>query len=290
MYLRQIWHVAVSQFRKLNFMLNSFLTSALKSPLQSILQGGGSTLWTPSDISSANIVYQGDASKLTGTGNIAQLDDLSGNDNHATQATTANQGEVGVRTLNSLNLLTARSGSKHYDVANTPTARAIYSVINTVSTSGTTILVLGGNSTRTAEFFIRGTATSDISFDGDGTQTGKYSLNGEAFSANAENHTTTDAPQLGGNILSGVFSSDVSVSTFLNRSVFTSDATGHDLGELIITDAELSTEDQQKLEGYYAHKWGLTALLPENHPYKYDGSLFGYPNGTVGNETGSGTG
>jgi hypothetical protein len=30
----------------------------------------------------------------------------------------------------------------------------------------------------------------------------------------------------------------------------------------------LSTTDRQKLEGYLAHKWGLAANLPADHPYK----------------------
>ena len=32
--------------------------------------------------------------------------------------------------------------------------------------------------------------------------------------------------------------------------------------------AAMSLDDRQKLEGYLAHKWGLTASLPSDHPYK----------------------
>jgi hypothetical protein len=38
--------------------------------------------------------------------------------------------------------------------------------------------------------------------------------------------------------------------------------------EIIITASELSTGDRQKVEGYLAHKWGMTANLPSDHPYK----------------------
>jgi hypothetical protein len=44
---------------------------------------------------------------------------------------------------------------------------------------------------------------------------------------------------------------------------------GGDIGELIVCAGELSTADRQKLEGYAAHKWGLTAGLPSDHPYKF---------------------
>ena len=40
------------------------------------------------------------------------------------------------------------------------------------------------------------------------------------------------------------------------------------LGEVIVTDATVSTADRQKIEGYLAHKWGMTDLLPSDHPYK----------------------
>jgi len=41
-----------------------------------------------------------------------------------------------------------------------------------------------------------------------------------------------------------------------------------EIAEKIITTVDLSTADRQKLEGYLAHKWGLVANLPSNHPYK----------------------
>jgi len=40
------------------------------------------------------------------------------------------------------------------------------------------------------------------------------------------------------------------------------------IAEAILINGILSTEDRQKVEGYLAHKWGLTANLPVNHPYK----------------------
>jgi hypothetical protein len=38
--------------------------------------------------------------------------------------------------------------------------------------------------------------------------------------------------------------------------------------EIIVSSTLLSTLDRQKLEGYLAHKWGLAANLPSDHPYK----------------------
>lgn len=38
--------------------------------------------------------------------------------------------------------------------------------------------------------------------------------------------------------------------------------------DLFIYGAALGTDDRQKNEGYLAHKWGYTSLLPSGHPYK----------------------
>jgi len=41
-----------------------------------------------------------------------------------------------------------------------------------------------------------------------------------------------------------------------------------DIAEIVIYDSSLSTSDRESVEGYLAHKWGLTASLPSSHPYK----------------------
>jgi hypothetical protein len=41
-----------------------------------------------------------------------------------------------------------------------------------------------------------------------------------------------------------------------------------EVAEFIMVGAEISVVDRQKLEGYIAHKWGLSAILPSTHPYK----------------------
>ena len=41
-----------------------------------------------------------------------------------------------------------------------------------------------------------------------------------------------------------------------------------DVAEIIYVDGIISTTDRQKVEGYLAWKWRLTANLPSNHPYK----------------------
>jgi hypothetical protein len=40
------------------------------------------------------------------------------------------------------------------------------------------------------------------------------------------------------------------------------------IAEILVLNATITTNTRQKLEGYLAHKWGLTANLPSDHPYK----------------------
>jgi hypothetical protein len=40
------------------------------------------------------------------------------------------------------------------------------------------------------------------------------------------------------------------------------------MGEVVLFNASLTDDDRQKLEGYFAHKWGLTGSLQSGHPYK----------------------
>jgi hypothetical protein len=40
------------------------------------------------------------------------------------------------------------------------------------------------------------------------------------------------------------------------------------ISEIIITPSTISSADRERVEGYLAHKWGLTADLPSGHPYK----------------------
>jgi hypothetical protein len=52
------------------------------------------------------------------------------------------------------------------------------------------------------------------------------------------------------------------------KRTFISDYSQMNMSELLLVSSTISDTDRQKLEGYLAHKWGLVANLPINHPYK----------------------
>ena len=49
---------------------------------------------------------------------------------------------------------------------------------------------------------------------------------------------------------------------------------GGDLGELLIFTRQLTSSEEQKVQGYLAHKWGATNSLDTNHPYKNVAPIF----------------
>lgn len=223
---------------------------------------GSSGAWSPAEISPVAWFDASDASTITASsGSVSEWRDKSGNSNNATQNNTNNQPETGVQTLNGLPLMTNRSGNKYMSVANTPTMLMGYAVVNVRSTDASTVLNIGSTAS-THEFFIK---NNQVSFDGSSSTTGKYNLDGNTYSGLATNHSTTTS---GAHIWGGVFNSSSTLNTIINRVGLNADATGHDVGEILWFSSELSTDDQQKLEGYLAHKWGLEDNLPSNHLYK----------------------
>lgn len=59
-------------------------------------------------------------------------------------------------------------------------------------------------------------------------------------------------------------------STTIGSLEGTSEFFKGDIAEIIIYNTELEDTERQRVEGYLAHKYGLTANLPADHPYKVD--------------------
>lgn len=67
--------------------------------------------------------------------------------------------------------------------------------------------------------------------------------------------------------------SNTSISSFIGCTETQQLRLEGPLCELVIGCTRLSTTDRQKLEGYFAKKWGLRDRLPIDHPYKTKGPL-----------------
>lgn len=74
--------------------------------------------------------------------------------------------------------------------------------------------------------------------------------------------------QYGGNVANaGLANFGTTQNVRFGRHQPTQFADAFDLGEVIFTE-DISQANSQKIEGYLAHKWGITDALPANHSYK----------------------
>jgi len=242
----------------------------------------GAAAWTPASLGADLALWldADDASTITLNGsNVSQWDDKSGNTRHATQATAADQPTYTLSGLNGKPVLTFSSDTL------------------TINTSGIpqpyNIFLLGRSNTNFVPFFLDGTtsanrvmmghnpnATGDIgrAFIGSGS-TFFLAPSGSSFAYNAPgilggeyNGTNSQMFANGSTVANGNAGSTAIQSLLLgNRYVTASGGAtflnGY-IGEFLVVSSTLSTADRQKLEGYLAHKWGLTANLPAGHPYK----------------------
>ena len=77
---------------------------------------------------------------------------------------------------------------------------------------------------------------------------------------NGSDMTTTGTTNSGSISNSNVF--DIGASAVGGQT------TTGDIAEVLVGGATLDTNERQKIEGYLAHKYGLEANLPSDHPYK----------------------
>lgn len=241
--------------------------------------GGATRLWQPSDLGTSLALWLDaeDASTITLNGsNVTEWADKSGNTSprNATQSTASLQPSYNAVTLNGKPTVSQTERGRYMDVAGIASVVNAYAVIS--ATLGDNIIVLGSSGTpaTTSELFVMGeipTNTPNIllSFDGTASTTaGRYRFNGGTLSASDRNHNTTQ-PSPSNFILEGRFDNPFSLNLIMGRiGLATTDTNPMAMGELVWTSSVLSDADRQKLEGYLAHKWGLEANLPVDHPYK----------------------
>jgi hypothetical protein len=239
-------------------------------------------LWTPSKILTALWVDAKDSSTITLNGsNVSQWSDKSGNNRHLTQGTAVNQPTFvteAVRFALGQFIGTAGFG--------TATQRSVFSV-NTYDTAssiyqyvweqGSASVTSGSGLIPRARDAFADWVTGDVVAFGNGfeagraprfiaprTQSSGSNIYGVSLGSQ-ENTVRINSVALSARV-QGAANFAANASNF-NISRVTQSLIG-DVAELIYIDGAISTNDRQKLEGYLAHKWGITANLPADHPYK----------------------
>jgi len=234
-----------------------------------------SALWTPADITTALWLDAADASTITeNSGAVSQWDDKSGNDRHAVQSIAESQPTYVTSSLNGKNGIDwgATINKKGLVILGVFPSPVVFVVADYDGSDPfdqfASIYAADGPSIY-RPIFTANTGTSWLS-------SSTCALNG----ASAGSSVALPA------ISNPFIARNVSVSNFTSRSVTSIGAdidfniggplAGYnnprgwrgEIYEIITLTEAPSTADRQIIEGYLAHKWGLTAGLPSDHPYK----------------------
>lgn len=242
------------------------------------------TVWNPAMVTSVGGWY--DASKpntvydATSGGNpaatgstVARLEDRSSNARHLQQTSTILRPTYTANGLNSLNTLTFNGDNVLYGPS--VTIAQPFTVISVVKFDAYAqfdrVSVINGSSSA-ARLFADGAsdlilgAGTDRLITGGAFPLGNWRLFEVVF-----NGASSYIRYSGGNSLAVAGSIGTGSFDVLNLFGYQGREPSGSMAESVICSSLLSTSDRQKLEGYFAHKWGLDASLPAGHPYKTTG-------------------
>ncbi len=263
-------------------------------------------LWTPADIPTALWLDASDASTVTvESGAVSEWRDKSGNSRNATQGTAANRPAYTSAGQNGLNVLTLDGSNDSMALGSDLSLGTVHTVIvaaknsSTITTATSSQMLLSGGayvSSSTSEWvFGAGSLTGNLTderlyslviADSSGAASvfgyGKTNADVSGGLIVSESFTTTGnafTGRLNGSAdyatasIAGGFSSTSARYPTVARGIgyrYSNNASfwNGQIWEIVLTASALSLSDTQRIEGYLAHKWGLTANLPANHPYK----------------------
>jgi hypothetical protein len=254
-----------------------------------IITGTQKNNWTPADIDTALWLDAADASTITESGGaVSQWNDKSGNGRDVAQVTAVNQPEYVTGVLNGKPVVRFALVDKWLITTSsfgTATQRSVFSV-NTYTAFSQYQYVWdqNGSPVEGASLVFRaGAATIDwLQNDtiawADGYNSGRsprFISSGVTGNGSAAIHGLALGNEESVLRVNGTSSAARVQLTAAWPNVARTFSVGKstqslrgDVAEIVYIDGPVPTTTRQKLEGYLAHKWGLTANLPANHPYK----------------------
>jgi len=220
--------------------------------------------WSPSMIPTAMWYDPADSTKITVVGNqVRSMLDKSGNNRHLPQDAFSLFPTYVSNSLNGLPGINFATDRRLYNNAISATVRFVIAVIK--SSGGTSwgdyhaILDRGTNGTRIGGI---------LEASGDGFYSSPFPAaawqDGTSITVSSSCFTSINLPFIAAYNTSFTSMTSVSIGNY-DASSDGGCATQY---ETIALANIPSQADREKLEGYLAHKWGLSASLPAAHPYK----------------------
>lgn len=254
---------------------------AYADQMQLAISGSTSAPWDPSSITTRLWLDMDDQTTFTSSGgNVTQIADKSGNNytfnayggSTLTAVNTSQHGKNILRFDNNSDATSYRSIA----FSSTAVHKWFFVVKVTASDSHDALVTFnkGGPTLQMILFNLSGNGT----FSGDWYMNPGTHLTGNStnllnqwvilsLEVDVPNNRATaslNATAYDSNVAQSGLSGMGAMNVRLNDYQHNADS---DWGEVIFTE-DVSQSNSDKIEGYLAHKWGLTSDLPSNHPYK----------------------
>jgi len=246
-----------------------------------IITGSQKNNWTPADIDTALWLDAADASTITESGGaVSQWNDKSGNNRNVMQATAADQPTVSTDAGNASLLFDGTSEYLRHDVSgtitypsstfivcrNTDTANAghVLSINNSSASDQYATLTQRDFSGQSSFYSIRSVSSSIISAS---SAFSTEIIEGVSNASN-DNELFSNGASVGTDTNTWLAPSYDNITIGRLRYQNTAQHFAGHVHEIIWIMQSLNLATRQRIEGYLAHKWGLTANLPADHPYK----------------------
>ncbi len=234
--------------------------------------------WTPADITTALWLDADDADTLTVDGNtVSEWRDKSGNLRHATQGTSSFQPTATTAGLNGKNTLSFDGSSDYLNVDLDFMAGGSHSafivVADVTNYSNIYGAANGGNGSNSLHVGFRDSNSYRMNYWGHdwyGNVSSNFAPAGSILNYVWQVGSPKQIFANGNSEGSGHNANPPGTMSGGGRlgKVVTHPHFGGKIAEVIICSGTVSTAERKNIEGYLAHKWGLTARLPANHPYK----------------------
>jgi hypothetical protein len=251
---------------------------------------GGGILWTPAQITTALWLDAADSSTITTVGGaLSQWNDKSGNVRHGTQAASDNRPTYSSAGLNGAPSIYFAKNPLQFlatpTIANNSIASGrgitLIQVIkvdgNWGSASNSTFLSTVGTRPSNGSYwsFIRNGTNSEIGFHGAAQIWSGVNLESNAAivldrvsSSSLLTERINGVTAISSMISAFTGSTSAVMHIGAGSTLSPSDALKGHISEIILITSALNDFTLQRLEGYLAHKWGLTANLPNDHLFK----------------------
>ena len=244
---------------------------------RSIEQSEPLSLWTPANITTQLWLDASDSATITlDSGAVSQWDDKSGNARNAIAAQSTNRPSIASLALNGKNVIRFSGVPQRLIIPTFSSSQPfnVFVVAKVGNTAGFEVILdsyndvrfpIAKNPTAGNLLYVGSNSGADI-FDTI-TRTNYFIINVSANGASSALRVNAGTA-ISGNLATNSYSGLSIGERRGNPTPVGNDNLIGDVAEIIFISGAITTDIRERTEGYLAHKWGLTANLPSDHPYK----------------------